>query len=247
MILGLSGKASSGKDTVASMLQHFQYTRNTEDYDNFDCWNNPAWRHLVNKDCSLEIKKFAYKVKLVASILTGIPVSKFEDQKFKQSILGMEWSSPTRTGLEEPFPGVRFMQQMSVRELLQKTGTDAIRNGLHQDAWVNALWADYQDGNKWIITDVRFPNEYDSIKEHGGIMIRLTRNDSSEDTHISETALDNYKFDYVVDNEGLSLQETYNKVKSVYEQIIQETNSKGQRNKKLQQDIQEKNKESPEE
>jgi hypothetical protein len=95
---------------------------------------------------------------------------------------------------------------MSVRELLQKLGTEAMRDGLHENVWVNALFADYKskrellqaDGTwiesdtgevdfavsikypKWIITDMRFPNEMDAIKEKGGITIRVVRNNNTK-------------------------------------------------------------------
>jgi len=32
---------------------------------------------------------------------------------------------------------------MTVRDFLQKLGTDALRNGLHENVWVNALMSDY--------------------------------------------------------------------------------------------------------
>lgn len=71
----------------------------------------------------------------------------------------------------------------------------------------------------WIITDMRFPNELKAVKDRGGITIRVNRNnnvcvcvnDSKLDClvqcnekpqHPSETALDNAKFDYVIDNDG---------------------------------------------
>lgn len=72
----------------------------------------------------------------------------------------------------------------------------------------------------WIITDVRFPNELDAIKERGGIVIRVNRNTVINDNeanpiksnksysnintvqHPSETALDNATFDYIIDNNG---------------------------------------------
>src|SRR5690606_31884897 len=38
-----------------------------------------------------EIKKFAEKLKQVASILLNIPVEKFEDQEFKNTTLSEEW------------------------------------------------------------------------------------------------------------------------------------------------------------
>ena len=189
---------------------------------------------MANKG-EYHVKKFAGKLKQIASILTGIPVDKFEDQEFKKENLGEEWESVfiRQTGKDidnalGPFKDVRsahhflnsgvlnhpnvsndlVVSHMTVREMLQKLGTEAMRNGLHQNVWVNALFADYRAPkmsedypSKWIITDVRFENEAEAIKERGGILVRIKRNSSeSSGSHPSETALDNYKFDYTIDN-----------------------------------------------
>ena len=54
----------------------------------------------------------------------------------------------------------------------------------------------------WIITDVRFENEANFIKNRAGILIRVNRKEY-EDTgkHLSETGLDDYQsWNYVIDN-----------------------------------------------
>lgn len=187
MIIGLSGYAKSGKDTVAEMIKDIQ---------------KPDWK----------IKKFSGKLKIIASLLTGIPAEKFEDQEFKQSYLGPEWSYP----VDIPNHGAEEWD-MSVREFLQRLGTDAVRNGLHTNAWVNALMADYLEedkveklgdyvsrvtpASKWIITDVRFPNEAQAIKDRGGVIVRIERPGIAPvNAHPSETALDNWDFDYKIAN-----------------------------------------------
>ena len=53
----------------------------------------------------------------------------------------------------------------------------------------------------WCITDVRFPNEVKAIKKKDGIVIRINRESAYNNTHSSETALDDYEdFDYTIDN-----------------------------------------------
>ena len=173
MIIGLSGYAKSGKDTVAEMIQEIHP----------DKW---------------EVKKFSGKLKVIASILTGIPAHQFEDQEFKSSILGEEWWKNYGD----------FYHQTTVRDFLQILGTDAIRNGLHTNAWVNALMADYKprkmseyNPSSWIITDCRFPNEAEAIKDRGGIIVRIDRPGIAPvNAHPSETALDNWDFDYKIAN-----------------------------------------------
>ena len=151
-----------------------------------------------------EIKKFAGKLKQIAEMLTGIDISMFEDQDFKKTNLPDEWR-------------VHGMP-MTYREFLQKLGTDAMREGLHDDVWVNALMADYKPELRietdhphseflttkypnWIITDVRFPNEARAIKKKEGMIIRVERPGVKPiNNHPSEIGLDHWKFDYKIGN-----------------------------------------------
>ena len=201
-IIGINGKIGSGKDTVANIIKEL-----SPEYG----WEN---------------KKFAGKLKTIASILTGIPVEKFEIQQFKTTKLGKEWG------------------EMTVRDLLQKLGTEAMRDNLHEDVWINSLWADYKsyagypiygttENNErvflkyaslypnWIITDTRFVNEADSIKQRNGILIRIKRDSGNTvgNSHPSETALDDYdKFDYEIDNNG-----TFHELKEKVREILIKT------------------------
>ena len=208
MIIGINGYAGTGKDTIGKLIQFAtldsipeKVTIDTilnDDYSIHQWW--------LEESSGWEIKKFAGKLKFIAEILTGIPVEKFEDQEFKKSQLGPEWG-------------------MTVRDFLQKLGTDGLRDGLHSNTWVNALMADYvpiadeayvmEDGSifdmkempgypvypDWVITDVRFPNEAQAIKNAGGIVIRVDRPGYKPvNPHPSETALDNWDFDHKIMN-----------------------------------------------
>lgn len=201
-LIGISGKIGAGKDTVGIIIRQLGFTN-----------NGGTWENM----------KFAGKLKIIASLLTGIPIEKFEDQEFKKTILGSEWGRPTKQNplnAIEPFKDITFVEMMSVRDLLQKLGTEAMRNGLHENVWVNALFADYTEDKQWVITDVRFPNEFKAIKEKGGIVIRVNRpghgNSMKElaEAHPSETALDGHDFDYVIENDG-NLEKLIDKVKEI--------------------------------
>jgi hypothetical protein len=55
----------------------------------------------------------------------------------------------------------------------------------------------------WVITDMRFPNEALAVKGRGGITIRINKQGvGPARNHISETALDDYDFDYVINNDS---------------------------------------------
>lgn len=207
MIIGINGYAGSGKDTVGKLIQIVSCLDLPEGMDLEDVINNyDVHQWWLEEKSNWEIKKWAGKLKTIASLLTGIPVEKFEDQEFKKTNLGPEWD-------------------MTVRDFLQKLGTDGLRTGLHENTWVNALMVDYtpitdqsyvlEDGSlfdlrempghpvypDWIITDTRFPNEAQAIKDAGGIIIRVDRPGvNAINAHPSETGLDNWDFDHKIFN-----------------------------------------------
>ena len=199
MIIGINGYAGSGKDTVGEIIRMQQPKEN--------------W----------EIKKFAGKLKEVASIILGIPKTMFENQEFKKKTLPQMWS-------DHGLP-------MTVRDFLQRLGTDALRQGLHPNTWVNALMMEYKEvcfaGKdsegadlfaypNWIVTDCRFPNEANAIKNAGGIIIRVNRQGyKAINAHPSEVALDKWSYDYVIDNDG-SIEDLKKEVKNVLKQVYED-------------------------
>lgn len=218
MIIGIAGRMGSGKDTVGSIIQYL-LDRNVVN-ESFDFWYSSNFYSVYQSSKQWEIKKFAGKLKKVASLITGVPVEMWEDQGFKQGRMPYGWG-------------------MTYREFLQKLGTEAMRDGLHKDVWVNALFADYKYyekynhafskdgvnyGNRtlhypdWLITDMRFPNEMDAVKERDGITIRVSRTGihtpKLEDLHPSETTLDDCEFDYHIDNSG-TIEDLIEKVREI--------------------------------
>jgi hypothetical protein len=204
MIIGISGYSGVGKDTVGTIIQYVNCENPQTSIEKM-CTNYSEYEYWLDEQSGWEIRKFAGKLKDIASHLTGLDVEDFEDQDFKKTNLGLEWWTTCDEGL----------QPMTVRDFLQKLGTDALRNGLHDNVWVNALMADYtpewttdegahdpvQKFPNWIITDVRFPNEAKAIKDKGGIIIRVDRPGVSPiNAHPSEIGLDGWNFDYKIAN-----------------------------------------------
>lgn len=91
-----------------------------------------------------------------------------------------------------------------VRRTLERLGTDAIRS-LDDGFWTRlAERAIDERTTGVIVTDVRFPNEADLIRARGGLIIRLYRPGlhPAPGAHVSETALDMYPDQLVIENGG---------------------------------------------
>lgn len=186
-LIGISGKIGSGKDTTAELIQLVTTygLNNLKEVRNVTprLMDNQDFKEYTLQNANWQIVKYAENLKLIASMLTGIPRKNFEDQEFKKTHLGPEWNNIT------------------VREFLQTLGTRALRDNLNENVWVNSLFGNFDESSQWLITDTRFPNEADAIKERGGIVVRVDRGLNTGD-HPSETALDDYDFDYVIPNKG---------------------------------------------
>jgi len=68
----------------------------------------------------------------------------------------------------------------SPRYALQLMGTEAGRNVFHTDLWVLSLLRRLDPAKNYVLADVRFPNEIDLIRGHGGKVIRVKRGDEPE-------------------------------------------------------------------
>lgn len=197
-LIGVAGHMGSGKDTVGEIIK---YLTSPEAISKGSFSKCQEMGYVY--DTTWSIEKFAAKLKLVAQVLTGVPAYRFEDRKFKESEMPSEWNVLEQSGR------YKTNKPMTYRTLLQKLGTEAMRNGLHTNVWVNALFSDYSptNGTSWCITDMRFPNEFDAVKKRGGITIYVHRPDTHSlqsmiEVHESETALDNHEFDYAIINHG---------------------------------------------
>lgn len=206
MIIGLSGKKQTGKDTICNIIRALNICERA------DSWIDKAqvaklfYKGDVALNDSVWSKHaFADPLKKMACVLTGFPDASFFE------------SSRIKNTLNATF-GV------TNREILQILG-QGLRDNLCEDVWVKMLVRDYHLHNRpnWIVTDIRMPNELEAIKKLGGIVIRVNRNTGYSDNHISETALDNCTdFDYVIDNNG-TIEELIQKVIPIYNKINYES------------------------
>ena len=90
-----------------------------------------------------------------------------------------------------------------VRELLQDVGL-GVRKVIGENVWVDLVMAQIpKDDRRYVITDVRFPNEVEAIKSIGGKVGRIMRPGvSAVNEHISEHALTDVALDFEIQNDG---------------------------------------------
>ena len=94
-----------------------------------------------------------------------------------------------------------------VRRLLQRLGTEGGREVLGDNVWIDAAFARIENlldaGAPVVVTDVRFTNEAEAIVKAGGQVMRIEREalPPSGDMHPSETELDDWTgFSRIVPN-----------------------------------------------
>ncbi len=143
---------------------------------------------------NFKVVSFAGALKQSLVALTGLTPSHFNKMELK----------------EKQIPGLDY----SPRTLMQKFGTEFVRDMVHPNFWVWRMKNTIDKEQKYdiIIDDVRFNNEAKFIRDYGGLLIHLDRDFESPTVHtdhVSEKPVRRNKFDcFVYEN---SIRETYTK------------------------------------
>lgn len=162
MIIGLSGYAQVGKDTVANYL--------VENYG------------FVKVSFADPIREALYKLdpKIRVDELAGVSLANAVDH--------MGWEEVKRLSTD-------------ARDLLQRLGTEVGREMFGKDFWVNQGLLRAKEHENVVFADTRFMNEANAIRATGGQIWRITKpGQGPVNGHPSETALDEYRFDWHIPN-----------------------------------------------
>lgn len=121
---------------------------------------------------------------------------------------------------------------ISAREFLQTFGTDICRNQLQSKipnmnlgktgiVWIRMMetWVCEQrkkNHHNLVVHDVRFPDEINTIKELGGVIIYIQRDTKQDEfcSHSSETSVSEDDTDHIIINNG-SLEDLYSSLDDV--------------------------------
>jgi hypothetical protein len=200
MIIAISGKINSGKDTVGKIIQYLVIKSQGYDIN---------WKYFTNINLVSEqsaeiysnwkIKKFASNVTKAFEIINNVNYHKL-DRETKEKV------RPSY---------IKFAE--NCKKIFGKS------------VWINSLMSEYnyQLHNKkynsdiaiypnWIITDMRFLNEMRAVKSKNGITIRINKKDYNYEFKEDKTEieLDNAIFNYEINNSG-TIEELIEKVKKV--------------------------------
>lgn len=158
MIISISGKKFSGKDTVCKIIQYLAVQYRPEGsigwdtghliaeltYGNSTLFNSYKWKR----------KLFADKLKDIVCLLIGCTREELEDPIFKETPLGKEWdiliNYKGELVTECRLPDLRQERKMTPRLLMQLTGGDFGRKMVHPNLWITSLFKDYTgDIEQW--------------------------------------------------------------------------------------------------
>jgi hypothetical protein len=159
MVLGISGKIGSGKDLSAKIMLHLLAGTHPDHIKN---WLNHQERlEDLEANTDWKIKKYAGKVKEICSILTGIPIEEFEKEEIKNTELGEEWDRLVgKKGWVNEDDKITQFEKLTVRQLMQMVGTDAMRNVIHPNVWINALFADIDKELNIVVKNNEYKKDY---------------------------------------------------------------------------------------
>lgn len=182
MIIGLNGFARSGKDEVAKILVRdhgFKQVAFADKLRESLYALNPIIAISEPRHCSETIHD------KMEPISTTIYLQQIIDR------VGWDGYKETKAGPE-------------IRRLLQRLGTEAGRQTLGENIWVDATLKDYTSYENWVVSDARFLNEFDAITQRGGDIWRIERPGvEALNDHASETeALQYNNFAYTLFNAG---------------------------------------------
>lgn len=189
MIILLSGWRKSGKDTSADYLvQHYAMKKLS--------FAKALKDHVCDKYKLTEedVNDQRYKEQRLMSL----PIKGGDE--FAKSIYKSLWSELAPSYDEDDTNEAYW----TPRALCILEGN--IARTVNPNHWVDTIAKEINYKDTFIISDFRFPNEYDRLEELFGrdeiITVRINRFETINTVHDSEHQLDNFPFDFTINNKS---------------------------------------------
>ena len=220
-LFAVSGTKGSGKDTATSMLQYCLSVPKV--LRNYTCYK---WLHRFIRP---KYKKLAFAdpLKKMLSVLLNEPYESFNNRAFKECYMvdlenltihyGIECMSDSKFNrMVKTLDPELSKSVLTIRQLMQYFGTEISQRFFGRRVWINSTLKHCTGPT--IISDLRFKEEYNAIKERNGITIFIYRPGYEFGQHASEKEMEelynNSQYDHVIINNG-SLQQLFNSVKDI--------------------------------
>ena len=200
-IVGIAGRKGAGKDTAANVLVEERGYVNVKFADGIkkaaaiffeSCGVDPdTIERLINGD----LKETPLDFLEGQSSINGFDGSWAIHADSIGNILGLTTDEVDGMSVP-PFEG------NTSREFQQFFGTEIGRNLVGDTVWTDQALAQAAQYEKVVISDVRFPNEIDAIRDAGGFLMRVERDTGSTEfsNHPSEQFIDTLDVHLVIDN-----------------------------------------------
>lgn len=224
MIILLSGRMRTGKNTLASFMKPlFETKGKTVVEDSFAL--------LMKDSCKEDFKRLGDVLKSINEEITakisGVIDSidnKHNGHPYQAALVDIKKSIDKLLIKDESWYDVKTP---ITRAILQVYGTNIFRQKVDVDYWVKKTYEKVKNNGFDItcICDTRFPNEIENMMSDDwkAITIRINRKLNypiEVASHPSETSLDDWtSWDYVIDNNG-SLEDLKNSAKTIVEDIL---------------------------
>jgi hypothetical protein len=172
------------------------------------------------KDTVGQLIKEMYPQYSPKTIAFADPIKKVIDHIFNLSDSGYSYDRLKRATLK--LKDEECFYTIDGRRLVREIGM--LMRGYDEKQFTNYVVNEirYEPNNLWVVTDLRFDNEYTVLKGLGAKIVKITRPSYQYDGHITERAFDDHLVDKILLNDG-DLEYLKIRVKSVIDSFIKET------------------------
>ena len=208
ILIGLSGKARTGKDTFATMLAY-----------------------EFKKQEAIEFVSMAFADEIKNELVRNFGLTEEQLNGNLKEKTDLRFVKESKVTYCDDVGSMGYVICWSPRELMQELGQ--FYRKIEANHWVRILFEkidEYKLDNV-IVTDIRQPNELAAIKNIGGYHVRMERENRDvicNSNHETETALDssNIDIDFHIENNG-TLEDLALAAKGVVKAIMIIENTKG--------------------
>jgi len=177
-IIGITGFLRTGKDSVAALLQKFGYQK-------------VAFADPLRK-MALDIDPYIG--------LSGVPAHVVNSELASYSYKG---AAILYSDLLRAVGYEKAKEIPDFRRFLQRLGTEGVRNNFSDDTWVKLFRKQLEPHKSYVVSDCRFPNEAQAIRNLGGEVWRTERPGYGAGPHPSEAEVLNIVPDVILNATNL--------------------------------------------